>query len=221
MDEERTSLGVDELDDDAPLDPAASAALIAEQRARTGAALGVDGRVLFGAWGVAWVLGYGALWLAASDLLGVDDVAAGALFAGLLVAAVVVTSVHLARRSAGVRGASATRGAMYGWAWALGFAGVFSLGSALARAGASAEVVATAMNLVSPLVVGILYMAGAAIWQERPQFALGAGITLVTLVASALGMPHLLLVMALGGGGGMLALALAWHLRRPGRVARR
>ena len=38
--------------EDTPLDPASSAALIAEQRAKVEAATDVDGRILFGAW--AW-----------------------------------------------------------------------------------------------------------------------------------------------------------------------
>jgi hypothetical protein len=206
-------------DDDPPLDPAASAALIAEQRAKVAAATDVDGRLLFGAWGLAWLLGFGALYTVAGDtpLLGWSPTAAGVVFAGLLVAAMVVTAVHVARRTSGVHGTSAVQGAMYGWAWFLGFVAVFALPSGLTRAGADVVVVQVAMTLVPPLLVGVLYMAGAAIWQDRTQLALGAWILLVTIAASLVGTPAMLAVMALAGGGGMLVGALADGVRRRGR----
>ncbi|WP_199424785.1 hypothetical protein [Actinotalea solisilvae] len=202
-------------DDDVPLDPAAGAAILAEQRARVRSATDVDGRVLFGAWGVAWVLGFGALWLAASR----DDPpfsygVALVVFAALLVAAMAVTGWHLAARTAGVHGASAVQGAMYGWTWFVAFAGIFALSVALGRAGASPAVVTTVMTLVPALVVGAMYMAGGAIWGDRPQFVLGAVIGVVTVVAAFVGLPHMLGVMAAVGGGGMLAAAGVVHVRR-------
>jgi hypothetical protein len=150
-------------DDDEPLDPAASAALIAAQRARVQEATDVDARLLFGVWGVAWLVGFGAL---------------------------------------------------YGWAWFLGFAGVFALAGALVRAGAEPVVVETAMTIASPIVVGVLYIAGAAMWRDRAQFALGVWILVVTIGAAAVGMPWMLAVMAIAGGGGMLVGAVADGVRR-------
>jgi hypothetical protein len=202
-------------DDDPPLDPATSAALIAEQRAKVAAATDVDGRLLFGVWGTAWLLGFGALYTVAGDrpLLTWSPATAGVVFAGLLLTAMVVTAVHIARRTAGVHGTSAFQGAMYGWAWFLGFVTVFALPSALIRAGADVVVVQVAMTLVPPLLVGVLYMAGAAIWRDRTQLALGAWILVVTIAASFAGVPGMLAVMSLAGGGGMLVGALA-HWRR-------
>lgn len=203
-------------DDDPPLDPAASAALIAAQRARVLGATDVDGRLLFGVWGVAWLLGFGVMYGVAGDRPPLDwyPTVAGGVFAGLLVTAGVVTAVHIARRTAGVHGDSAVQGAMYGWSWALGFAGVFTLSAALARAGAEPVVIETAMTIAAPIVVGVLYMAGAAIWQDRTQFALGAWILVVTVAAGIVGMPHMLAVMSLAGGGGMLVGAVAVAARR-------
>jgi hypothetical protein len=126
----------------------------------------------------------------------------------------VVTAVHIARRTAGVHGTSSTQGAMYGWAWFLGFVAVFALPPALARAGADDAVVQVSMTLVPPLLVGALYMAGAAIWRDRAQLALGAWILVVTIAASFVGVPGMLAVMALAGGGGMLVGALADAVQR-------
>jgi hypothetical protein len=203
-------------DDGSPLDLAASAALIAEQRARVAAETDVDPRLLFGVWGAAWLLGFGALWSVAGDRprLGWSPTAAGIVFAALLLAAMVLTAVHLARRTSGVHGTSAVQGAMYGWAWFLGFVTVFALPAALSRAGADDVVVQVTMTLVPPLLVGVLYMAGAAIWQDRTQLALGVWILVVTIAASFAGTPGMFAVMALAGGGGMLVAALAAHVRR-------
>ncbi len=203
-------------DDDQPLDPAASAALIAAQRARVQAETDVDGRLLFGVWGVAWLLGFGAMYGVAGDRPALDwsPEVASAVFAGLLLTAAVVTAVHIARRTSGVHGDSAAQGAMYGWSWFLGFAGIFALSAALVNAGAEPVVVETAMTVASPLVVGVLYMAGAAIWRDRTQFALGVWIVVVTIGAAFAGMPAMLAVMALAGGGGMLVGAVAVDVRR-------
>ena len=200
--------------EDTPLDPASSAALIAEQRAKVEAAVDVDGRILFGAWGVAWLVGYGLLWLVNSGRLTMPDQAAFLVFTALLWLAGAVTAWHLAVKSTGVRGASARQGAMYGWAWFLSFGVVFALGVALDRAGATGEVMNLAMTVASLLVVGALYMAGGAIWEERIQWALGAWICVSTIAAALVGSPHMYLVMCIAGGGGMLVAAGVEAVRR-------
>ena len=210
------------MSDDTPLDPAASVALIAEQRAKVQAATDVDGRLLFGVWGVAWLIGFWLQWAAWGDdpLIHLSYGAALAVFGMLLITAMVVTTVHIARRSAGIRGTTSTQGAMYGWAWFFAFAGIGVLGHALDSAGASAEVVSTAMTASSTLFVGVLYMAGGALWRVRIQFVLGAWICLVTIVATLVGAPNMLLVMALGGGGGMLMVGVIEAVRRGRRLGR-
>lgn len=202
--------------EEAPLDLAASAALIESQRARVAAETDVDARLLFAVWGVAWLIGFGALYAAAIDppLGAVRAGVAGGLFGALLVAAMVITAVHIARQSRGVSGVSARAGAMYGWGWGLSFVGVGALGSALASAGASGEVMQLVMTVVPALLVGALYMVGAALVCSRSQFALGAWITVVTIVGAVVGAPGLLAVMSVAGGGGMLVAAGAEHARR-------
>nr|WP_297429553.1 hypothetical protein [uncultured Actinotalea sp.] len=210
--------GTEHEHDDAP-DLAVARTLIAEQRARVEAATDVDARVLFGAWGMAWLVGFTALWLALREDPVVARQAGFAVFGVALSAAAVVTAVHLARRSSGVRGGSAVQGAMYGWAWFLAFGGVFALGAGLDRTGAPFLLVAHAQTVVSALLVAALYMAGGAMWGDRTQFVLGAWIAVVTAAGAVVGPPHTLLVMALAGGGGMLVAALAHHLRRARREA--
>lgn len=205
-------------DDDTP-DLAAAQVLISDQRARVEGAIDVDGRLLFGAWGVAWLVGFAALWAAfLMDPL-LPPLGGFAVLGGLLLAAGVVTTVHVSRRTAGVLGASAVQGAMYGWAWTLAFVGVFGLGAGLPRFGVELVLVVHVQTVASALLVAALYMAAGALWSDRKQFALGAWIAVVTAVAAVVGPPHTLLVMAFAGGGGMLAAAVAHHVQRTRRVA--
>ena len=206
--------------DDVLTDLGATAAIIEAQRARVVEALDVDARLLFGAWGTAWLLGFGLLWAAAAGNGQVSEGVAGLGFAALLVAALVVTTVHLARRSTGLRGASATQGAMYGWSWMLAGLVVFALAAGLDRAEAPGPVIGFVMTVVPALVAGVLYMAGGALWQDRNQFGLGAWILLVTVAAAFVGRPHMMLVMALAGGGGMLVVSAVEGVRRRGRPGR-
>ena len=161
---------------DAPPELAEVADVIAAQRARLAGATDMGGRLVFGIWGVAWFLGYGAIW-AAADASGPDlvpDPVAWSVFIGLLVAALVVTAVHVARRSAGVRGASARQGAMYGFSWLAACAAFIALEVALGRAEVSAEVASLVGATLPPLIVGLLYMAG------------GGGLLAAAAVADAL-----------------------------------
>ena len=65
-----------------------------------------------------------------------------------------------------------------------------------------------------PLLVGVLYMMGAAVWQDRAGFGLGAWILAITCLAALAGLPGVYLVMSLAGGGGFLAAAMWFQVRR-------
>lgn len=211
----------DELSPETPLDPAAQLRLVAEQQARTSAALAPDERLIFGAWGVAWTVGFGAIVLVTSGRLPLPTWSAFALFALLLVGAGVVTAVHAVRAGRGVTGTSARTGAMYGWGWVLGFAMLPAVVLGAQRLGAPPEAVALLWPAVSALVVGLLYVGGAAAWDDPVQFAVGAWIIVTAGIGCLLGLQALYLVMCLAGGGGFL-VAAAWFTvrrRRTGAVA--
>ncbi|MNW54505.1 hypothetical protein D3C74_321070 [compost metagenome] len=135
-------------------------------------------------------------------------------FSFLIVSAVAITIVHIMTRVSGVRGASARSGALYGWAWFISFAAMSMVLGGLARAGANPEVMALASNSLSCLVVGIMYLAGGAMWQETRLYVLGVWILLVAGAATIVGQPGLYLVMAAAGGGGFLLMALVEQVLR-------
>ena len=207
------------------LDPAEQLRLVAEQRARTHAALVPDERLLFGAWGVAWSVGFGAIWLASpgregGPLLPVPFWSVGLLFLLLFLAAAAVTAVHSIRIGRGITGASSRTGAMYGWGWFLGFAMLPTIVLGAERLGAPPEATALLWPAVSGLIVGLLYVGGAAAWDDPTQFAIGVWIMVTTGIGCLLGLQALYLVMCLAGGGGFLTAA-AWFAVRRGHVARR
>lgn len=213
------------VDPDPRLDPAESLRLVAEQRARTHAALAPDERLLFGAWGVAWFVGFGLMWLAYPDreggaLVEVPGVVVGLAFFVLLVSAGVVTAFHSIRAGRGLSGSSSRTGAMYGWGWFLGFAMLPCIVLSAERLGAPAEVTALLWPALSGLIVGLLYVGGGAAWDDPLQFAIGAWIIATTGAGCLLGLPALYLVMCLAGGGGFLAAA-AWFAVRRARGGRR
>lgn len=214
---------------DQAFDAAESLRLIRDQQERARSATEPDARLLCAAWGVAWLVGYLCLWTSAlrtADDPGAQRLTNGAgqvvggqpepwafwVFFGLIASAVAFTIVHSVTRTAGTRGVSARTGTMYGWSWMLGFVTLGFVLGGLARAGASAEVMALASNALACLVVGLLYLGGAAAFGDRGLFLLGLWILLVAAVATYAGLPLTYLVMALLGGGGFLVLAAVEHL---------
>ncbi|GEL98510.1 hypothetical protein [Cellulomonas terrae] len=198
-------------DADATPDLATALAIIAAQRHRAEDTR-PSGVLLFGIWGAAWLVGYGALWLTSRDdgdpslLAVVVAIAAG-------VAALVVTIVHVLHRTRGIAGASAREGALYGIAWPVGFVAQSMIVGGLAQAGASGEVVALAANAIAALVVGLLYIAGGLLWRATSMYVLGGWMALTGAAAALTGYPDSYLVMALAGGGGMLAGAVVVKVR--------
>lgn len=208
---------------DASTDPADILASVQRDSDRVAAAIGPDPRLIYAAWGTAWLVGY-LLMFAAHDAdapVTVAPLVAGLAFFVLLVGAMAVTGVHMARRFAGVRGVSARTGGMYGWAWALSLVAFFAIATGIRRSGATDEVMNVVWSSGSTLVVAVLYLAGGAFWQDRVQYGLGAWILLTSAASALVGSPGLYLVMGLGGGGGFL-LAAAWFAvrRAPDRPAR-
>jgi hypothetical protein len=206
----------------AGLDPAETLRMIREQQEAARDATEPDGRLLFAAWGLAWLIGYLAMWSSARDT-GHAASWAGWVHTGCIVGAVAFTIVHSITRTTGTRGSSARLGAMYGWAWFLAFTVFGVVLGAMGDAGASYEVMAIAANGFACLIVGLLYIACALLFEEVRMYALGAWMLVTAVVAAFAGMPNTYLVMALAGGGGFLVMVAVeqWFRvrRRSPRIA--
>ncbi len=207
-------------DDDRPVDAAGILEAIETDRRRTQAALTPDARLLYGVWGGAWIIGFAAVFLGCfPGERPIIPLAAGLVIGGAaLVAAVVVSAVHAARRGGAMRGPSNVQGAIYGNAFPVAFLLVGVLGFRLAVSGVPPETM-LAYWVVGPcLVIGVLGLAGAAMWNDRGQLLLSAWVLWVGFVAAWIPGAFVLLA-GVGGGLGFLVLALL-ATRRPSLVAR-
>lgn len=166
---------------------------------------------MLGAWGAAWLIGFLALWLALEPKapFSIPIAIAGPLF-GILIAGAIVASIVIgSRMSRGIRGSSVFSGAVYGWTWSIASFAVFLIGQSLINAGMPVSLSMLYYPTMYGLVAGLLYLAGAALWNDKSQLFLGLWIIVVSVASSFAGTPSNLLFMALLGGGGFLVGAAA------------
>ncbi|MGA7173730.1 MAG: hypothetical protein WBZ07_00240 [Candidatus Dormiibacterota bacterium] len=189
--------------------PEETLALIDAQRGMALRSLYVDPAMILGAWGVAWLLGFGAIYLAVNGWLGavMPAWAAAVLAAVLFTAAAVVTFGEQVRRGRGVQGASRRIAAMYGWSWLLAAAGLLALDLALEHQGLPSGLAPLLWTGSSLLAVGLLYLAGGMLWDDRLQYGLGVWVLVTGAASVAAGVPGNFAVLSLAGGGGFLVAA--------------
>ncbi|MEU1721409.1 hypothetical protein [Nonomuraea sp. NPDC005692] len=193
------------VDDDRARTPEETLRLIEQQRTATVRRLHGDPVLLYVPWGVAWLLGFTALFLH----YGLDGVpyapishpqAVTVLFAGMSLAGAIAI-FGMVKMGAQVRGETSAKGMMYGYAW---MAGLVSMTVLAIRF--SPQLPATESGLLwgggFMMLVALLYMAGGAIWTYWPMFFVGVWTAVVNGVGVMLGAGwHALLTAVLTGGG--------------------
>ena len=200
--------------DDQERDPAKILRAIDAEQLHAQNALTPNAKLLYTTWGVAWVTGVLALYLAVIPV----DAPVLPLFAGLLigagalVAAIALSATHSARRASGSRGPSVVQGAIYGNIFPVAITLMGLLGWRLASAGVPITTMLSYWVAAPCLIVGVLFVAGAAMWNDRSQLVFGIWTLVIGLISVALPPPHNLLAGVLGGLG-FLALAFVHSLR--------
>ncbi|WP_327008990.1 transporter [Dactylosporangium sp. NBC_01737] len=205
------------VDDDAPpASPAESLALIQQEQAAVTSRVGLNPLAYYLPWGVAWLVGYGLLFLRYGPdgriFVGLPDwLPLVVLFVCMALAMVSTVGVSV-RRGRGVEGRSSWQGTAYGLSWFLAFAGV---GSTLGRFAPLLPDQERGLLWASVSVgtVAVMYMAGSAIWLSRDMFVLGAWLTVINIAGVALGPGWHSLLVSLGGGGGLCLLGVLLWLR--------
>jgi hypothetical protein len=131
--------------------------------------------------------------------------AAGAFV--IVLAGLTITAAIVARTSSGVGGLAALQRRVFWLSLAVGYAGVYTLESAMVHAGASRAVIALIWASGPVLVTGVVYMARTAAWQNWPVFGLGCWLV-ATAAGGGFGGPVAVwAVDGLAGGLGFLAAA--------------
>jgi hypothetical protein len=197
-------------------DPAASLRLIQQEQTNLARTLTPDPRLMYWPWGVAWLIGFGAIFLRYSpgnrELVAMPDWLPLTILGVLLISAGVVTGVVGGRATRQIAGPSSRQGLMYGLTWSLAFAGLAVVFSQFSDALPSDRLeLLWGGGMVA--LTGALHMAGGAVWNDRQLFILGAWTTVVNVVGISFGVGWHSLIVAVAGGGGMLLLGLIGWLR--------
>lgn len=191
---------------------AAGIMLQAQERARS--ELTVSRPLLLGCAGLAYLLAYGIVWLAVRGqrpYQGPPGWALGVL-AGLVLTAVLVTSVIVNRAASGVGGQSRRRRRTAFATLAAGLVAVWAAEGGLLAAGAGIGTVDLIGASGPVLVTGLVIVGSALVWR-RPGIGLGSWLIAVA-IGSALAAPATVWGFdALAGCAGLL-LAAAIESRR-------
>ena len=196
-----------------PAGPDEALAVIDAQRSAFLKRHGIKATPLLTAWGLAWLVGYAALALYRRPDYGLP-LAPYLFFCGCLAVALLFTFAYVVPKARGIRGRSSREGTYYGLAWALGMPlGAIILSRvnaflATLNTSQANEVSGVVSNAVPCLVVGVIFLMSAALWDETVMGVLGGWILLVTLVVTIVGMPWAWWIMSVAGGGGMLVAAV-------------
>jgi len=113
----------------------------------------------------------------------------------------------VARAMSGVGGLSSLQRRVYWLSLAVGYVGVYTMEAAVDHAGASRAVIAVVAASGPVLVTGIVYTAGAAVWQNWPVFGLGCWLVATAAASGFAGPVGVWAVSGLAGGLGFLATA--------------
>jgi hypothetical protein len=170
-------------------------------------------------WGIAWLVGFLALWSGDPDGNPWFTISAGVaqpLFTVLIVVSIVATAVIGMRINRGVRGVSSFSGVVYGLSWSVCGTAFALLGTGLVANGMSTELANLYFPSGAALMCGTIYLGGAALWRDASQLVLGLIVLTIAAVAPFAGSPGNDLVFALAGGGAFLVTAavMAVRLRR-------
>lgn len=208
-----TTMHEGRVEDDGPMpDPRAMHALMEDQRR-----VAVDAQTSFVwimevCWGVAWILGYTALWLIdGSDAVSLPLPVAVGIFAGLILAASVASVVLGVRGSSGLAttGEARWQGRVYGISWSVAMVSVYVLGMGLSYNGVASETLSIFYPSGFSFVAGLMLLSTAALFHSRSSLLLGSILVVAALAAPFAGYPGNYLAMAVLGGGSYLVTGIA------------
>lgn len=194
-------------EDEQHIDPAEMFAVMQSTRRSTQSKLTRGYASMLFVWAGAWLFGFGALWFG-TGIGGVDllpAVAAWIIF-GVLIAAAIAWSIIVGIRSAssGIHGRSQLQGTLYGYSWTISMVAAWLIIVGLQKAGLSQELANVLYPALFVLLVGVLYLAGGALWRSPAQYILGIVMIIVAIVATFVGTPWHYLIYATVGPVAMI-----------------
>ena len=165
------------------------------------------------AWGIAWLLGYGALWLidGAKPAFSLPLVPAVVTFIVLLLAAMSISAIVGSRAQRGIRSTpgAAFTGTVYGVTCSVGFVAMYLFATGLAANGMSFELQTIFFPTAMAIIVGLMYLVAGAIWHSVITVIMGGSMLAVALIAPFFGYPSHYLFLGIAGSAVFFAGALA------------
>lgn len=203
-------------DDAPPLDPAESLALIERERANLARSLTPDPRLMLWPWGFAWLIGFGLFFLRFGPdgrvFVDLPDWLPLVTLMTLFIVAGIITGVAGSRSSRQMAGPTSRQGLMYGLTWSIAYSGLSALFAQFSGDMPDEQLgLLWAGGMVA--LTGALHMAGGAIWNDRNLFILGAWTSLVNVAGIIAGPGWHSLIVAVGGGGAMIAAGVIGWMR--------
>ena len=186
-----------------------AAAVMQDARTRARNELVVSTPLVYLAWGLVWLIGYGAMWLSVRGqhpYTGPSGVSIAAVFvlAGFAVTAVLAVA---SKAAAGIGGQSVRHRRTVAVTWAIGYLILLIVAPAISNS-VSTQTLAF-ISFAGPLVLaGLTYLLAAALGRQRSAFVLGAWLVIVGAGCGWLAPAAILATCALAGGGAFLLAAV-------------
>ncbi|MGE5288911.1 MAG: hypothetical protein ACM3ML_17270 [Micromonosporaceae bacterium] len=186
-----------------------AAVIVQDARARARRELVISTPLVYTAWGLVWLIGYGAMWLSVRGqhpYTGPSGVSIAAVFvlAGFAVATVLVFA---SKASAGIDGRSARYRRIILATWVIGYL-ILLLVQAAISGSVSTRTLAFVGFAGPVLLAGLTYILASALGRNRAAFGLGAWLVIVGASCAWLAPAAILATCALAGGGAFLLAAV-------------
>jgi hypothetical protein len=195
----------------AAMDAQGAAVIMRQARERAGSELRIRRPVLFVTWGLAVLIGYGAMWLSVRGQHPYRGPTWPTLLLALLLLliAAIITAQVVDWAASGVGGRSEVQRGIFVLALVAGYGALLIEKIALVGAGVSRPI-QVVLGVTAPmLVAGLVFVASSASTTglNWPRLILGGWLLAVAAGASWAGPVGVLAVCALAGGGGVLLMA--------------
>jgi hypothetical protein len=195
-----------------------AAAVVRDAHARARRELVICAPLVYAAWGLVWLLGYGGMWLSVRGqhpYSGPSGVSIAAVF--VLAGIAITTVLAIASKAvAGIDGQSVRHRRVLVMTWAVGYLALLIVGPAISSS-VSTRTLAFISFAGPVLLAGLVYILAAALGRYRPAFALGAWLVIIGTSCAWLAPATILATCALAGGGAFLLMAaIETGLRRHG-----
>jgi hypothetical protein len=190
-----------------------AAAVVEDARARARRELVICAPLVYAAWGLTLLLGYGAMWLSVRGEHPYTGPSGGSIavvlaLAALAVAAVVVIVVVIVSKTVtGIDGRSARLRSIILRTYATGYLILLCVQVAI-KGSVSARTFAFVAFAGPLLLAGLTYILASAVGLDRTAFALGAWLVIVGVSCAWRAPAAILATCALAGGGAFLLMAV-------------